>query len=91
MDGLRNKKVTLLASTTCEEIRADSVLVTTAEGKKETIPADTFIVATGYAANDRLYKALEGKVPELYCIGNSAKPRRILEANSEGYQAGLDL
>ena len=29
MDGLRNKKVTLLASATCEEIRADSVLVTT--------------------------------------------------------------
>jgi 2-enoate reductase len=91
MDGLRNKKVTLLASTTCEEIRADSVLVTTAEGKKETIPADTVIVAAGYAANDRLYKALEGKVPEIYCIGNSAKPRRIFEANSEGYQAGLDL
>jgi hypothetical protein len=38
-----------------------------------------------------LYKALEGKVPELDCIGNSAKPRRIFEANSEGYQAGLDL
>lgn len=91
MDGLRNKKVTLLASTTCEEIRADSVLVTTTEGKKETIPADTVIVAAGYAANDRLYKALEGKVPEIYCIGNSAKPRRIFEANSEGYQAGLDL
>ncbi len=91
MDGLRNKKVTLLASTTCEEIRADSVLVTTAEGKKETVPADTVIIAVGYKANDDLYKALEGKVHERYCIGNSAKPRRIFEANSEGYQAGLAL
>jgi 2,4-dienoyl-CoA reductase-like NADH-dependent reductase (Old Yellow Enzyme family)/thioredoxin reductase len=91
MDGLRSKKVTMLTSATCEEIREGSVLVTTADGKKETIPADTVIIAAGYTANDRLYKELEGKVHQIYCIGNSAKPRRILEANSEGYQAGLAL
>jgi 2,4-dienoyl-CoA reductase-like NADH-dependent reductase (Old Yellow Enzyme family)/thioredoxin reductase len=91
MDGLRGKKVTLLASATCEEIKEGVVQVTTAEGKKETIPADTVIIAVGYKANNHLYKALEGKVPEIYCIGNSAKPRKILEANSEGYQAGLAL
>lgn len=91
MDGLRNKKVTLLTSTSCEEIKEGSVLVTAAEGKKETVPADTVVIAVGYNANDGLYKALEGKVPEIHCIGNSAKPRRILEANSEGYQAGLAL
>ncbi len=91
MDGLRSKKVTLLASATCEEIKEGSVLVNTAEGKKETIPADTVIIAVGYEANDRLYKALEGKVSEIYCIGNSSKPRRILEAVNEGYLTGLAL
>ncbi len=91
MDGLRSKKVTLLTSATCEEIKEGSVQVTTAEGKKETIPADTVIIAVGYKANDRLYKALEGKVPEIYCIGNSSEPRRILEATSEGYRTGLAL
>ncbi len=91
MDGLRSKKVTLLTSATCEEIKEGSVQVTTAEGKRETIPADTVIIAVGYKANDRLYKALEGKVPEIYCIGNSSKPRRILEAVSEGYRTGLAL
>jgi len=91
MDGLRSKKVTLLTSATCEEIKEGSVKVTTAEGKKETIPADTVIIAVGYKANDQLYKALEGKVPEIYCIGNSSEPRRILEAIREGYQAGLAL
>ncbi|MGB5926158.1 MAG: FAD-dependent oxidoreductase [Dehalococcoidia bacterium] len=91
MDGLRSQKVTLLNGATCEEIKGGSVHVTTADGKKETIPADTIIVAVGYTANDRLYKALEGEVPEIRCIGNSAEPRRILEATSEGYQAGLAL
>ena len=91
MDELRNRKVGMLTSATCEEINEGSVLVATAEGTKETIPAETVIIAVGYKANDRLYKALEGKVPEIHCIGNSAKPRRIFEANSEGYQAGLAL
>jgi 2,4-dienoyl-CoA reductase-like NADH-dependent reductase (Old Yellow Enzyme family)/thioredoxin reductase len=91
MDGLRSKKVTLLASATCEEIKEGSVRVTTAEGKRETIPADTVIIAVGYKANDGLYKVLEGKVSEIYYIGNSSKPRRILEAVNEGYRTGLAL
>jgi 2,4-dienoyl-CoA reductase-like NADH-dependent reductase (Old Yellow Enzyme family)/thioredoxin reductase len=91
MDGLRGKKVTLLTGVTCEAIRDGGVLVTTAEGKKETVPADTIVVAVGYEADDGLYKALEGKVAEIYCIGDSAQPRRILEATSEGYRVGLAL
>ncbi len=90
-DGLRSKKVALRTSSTCEEIIEDSVRITDADGKKETIPADTIIIAVGYEANQRLYKALEGKVPEIYCIGNSSQPRRILEATNEGYRTGLAL
>jgi NADPH-dependent 2,4-dienoyl-CoA reductase/sulfur reductase-like enzyme len=91
MDGLRSKKVTMLTSVNCEEIKEGSTLVTTADGKRQIIPADTVVIAVGYKANDRLYEALEGKISEIHCIGNSAKPRRILEANSEGYQTGLAL
>jgi 2-enoate reductase len=91
IDGLRSKKVTLLTSATCEEIKEGSIHMTTADGRKEAIPADTIIVAVGYKANDRLYKDLEGKVSEIYCIGNSSEPRRLLEATSEGYQIGLAL
>jgi 2,4-dienoyl-CoA reductase-like NADH-dependent reductase (Old Yellow Enzyme family)/thioredoxin reductase len=91
MDGLRSKKVTLLTSATCEQVRGHSVHVTTGDGKKETIPADTVIIAVGYRANDDLYKALQGKVPEIHCIGNASEPRRILEATNEGYQTGLAL
>jgi pyruvate/2-oxoglutarate dehydrogenase complex dihydrolipoamide dehydrogenase (E3) component len=91
MDGLRSKKVTLLTSATCEQIEEGSVLVTTAEGKKETIRAGTIVVAVGYKASDRLYKELEGRVPQLYCVGDSAKPRRILEAVDEGYRTSLAL
>ena len=91
MDALRSKNVTLLTSVTCEGVGEDSIRVTTAEGERKTIQADTVILAVGYKANERLYKALEGKVPEIRCIGDSSQPRRILEAIDEGYRTGLAL
>ncbi len=91
MDGLRGKQVTMLTGATCEEIVEGSVMITTSEGQKETIQADTVILATGYKANDDLFKALKGKVPELYCVGDSSQPQRIMEAINDGYRIGLSL
>lgn len=91
MDGLRGKKVALLTSATCEEITNSGVTVTTSEGKREKLPADTIITAVGYQANNDLYRALQGKVPEIYCVGDSFQPRRITEAIDEGYRIGLSL
>jgi NADPH-dependent 2,4-dienoyl-CoA reductase/sulfur reductase-like enzyme len=90
MDGLRGKQVTLLTNTKCEEVREKSVVVS-AEGQRKTYPVDTIIIAVGYKANDDLFKALEGKVPELYRIGDASQPRGIREAVSEGYRTGLSL
>lgn len=91
MDALRSKNVTLLTRATCREIRRDGIRVTTAEGETKTIEADTVIVAAGYRANAQLCQALKGKGAEIYCIGDAAQPRRILEAVDEGYRAGLAL
>lgn len=91
MDGLRRKQVTMLNGATCEEITEGSVIVTTREGQKETVQADTVILAVGYRANDDLFKALQSGVPEAYCIGDSSQPRRIREAVNDGYRIGLSL
>ncbi len=91
MDGLRGKKVTLINNANCEEIKEGNITITTSEGKKETIEADNVIVAVGFEANDSLLKALEGKVPEICCIGDCSEPRRILEAVGEGYRTALSL
>jgi 2,4-dienoyl-CoA reductase-like NADH-dependent reductase (Old Yellow Enzyme family)/thioredoxin reductase len=90
MDGLRGKHVILLTSTKCEEVKSDSVIVS-AEGQKKTYPMDSAIIAVGYKANEDLFKTLQGKVPELYHIGDSSQPRGIREAMNEGYKTGLSL
>ena len=56
-----------------------------------TIPADTVVAAVGDKAGNALYRALEGKVPELYNIGDSAKPDSIAASVSQGYYCGLGL
>lgn len=89
--ALRSLKVTLLTATTCQEISDEGVHVTTNEGVKNTVRADTVVIAIGYKADQCLYQALKGRVPELLCIGDSFEPRRILQAVNEGYRAGLAL
>ena len=91
MDGLREKQVTMLSGATCEEVMEGSVAVTNSEGQKGIIQADTVVLAVGYRANDGLFKSLEGKVSEVYCIGDASQPQRIREAVNEGYRTGLSL
>jgi len=91
MHALRSKRVNMLTGATCEEIVEDAVRVTTAEGEQVTIRADTVVIAVGYRANRQMYQALEGKVPEMHCIGDAAQPRKMLEAVDEGYRTGLAL
>jgi NADPH-dependent 2,4-dienoyl-CoA reductase/sulfur reductase-like enzyme len=90
LDGLRAKEVVMITGTVCEEITENGVVIATEE-KKEEIPADSIILAVGYQPDNALYKALAGKVPEVYCIGDAAKPQRIREAIDDGYQAGLSV
>jgi mycofactocin system FadH/OYE family oxidoreductase 2 len=49
---------------------------------------DTLIVASGYAADDRLYYQLKGKVTELHRAGDCVAPRGIEMAIYEGEKVG---
>ncbi len=49
---------------------------------------DSIVTAMGNDADDALYFALKGKVPELYRVGDCVAPRKVDMAVYEGYQAG---
>jgi len=91
MDGLKQYQVAMLSETKCEEISGSGVTVTTPDGGKKTLPADTVILAAGYDKNDNLFKALEGRVPEIHCVGDASQPQGIMEAVRDGYLAALEL
>lgn len=91
MDGLRNHKVALLTEAKCENIEEGNVTVCLADGQKKTIPADTVVLAIGYSRNNKLSEALEGKIPELCCVGDAAEPQGIMEAVRDGCLAAMAL
>ena len=65
--------------------------ITDREGKTYTVEVDTVVLAAGSLADAELYLALEGKVPELYRIGDCVAPRTILSAVSAGYFTALQV
>ena len=91
MDGLRGKQVLLLTNTKCEEIKPDSVTVGNGEGQRTIRPVDTVVLAVGYKSNDDLFKSLQGKVSEIFKVGDASQIKGIRDAMNDGYKAGLSV
>ena len=81
------KNVTVIPEVKYEEITGKELTVTTKDGKRVTIEADTIITASSPSVDTELVKALEGKVPEVYLLGFDAKePGSIMNAIGSGYR-----
>ncbi|MFC2022228.1 FAD-dependent oxidoreductase, partial [Chloroflexota bacterium] len=89
--NLQAKGVTMLAGVTCEEVTQTGVVITTKEGKKQTILADTIVIGNGRNPNKDLYKALEGKISEIYLVGDAVEPHGIFEAIHDGFRIGRTI
>ena len=59
--------------------------------QKRFVEADSVVLAVGDKPSNELYGKLFSKVPELYMVGDCVKPRRELEAISEGVYVALQI
>jgi len=66
------------------EITAQGLTVVTGEGKQMLIEADSIVPALPLFPNNSLAKQLEGKVPEIYSVGDCAEPLLIADAIGAG-------
>ncbi len=66
------------------EIVSKGVNITTADGKRSFIKADTVVPAVPLSANMGLFKRLEKKVPEIYAVGDCKEPLLIADAIGTG-------
>ncbi|UCG84346.1 MAG: FAD-dependent oxidoreductase [Dehalococcoidia bacterium] len=55
---------------------------------REITDIDTVVLTTGKIPNDQLYNELEGKVKELYKIGEARNPHDMGDANRDGHWIG---
>ena len=82
----RKKGVTMMSGVKYEEITKEGLIITTKEGNKLTLQADTIIPAVPLMPNTDLLRSLKGKVSEVYLIGDCREPRMIPEAIADGWK-----
>ncbi len=84
LEELADHDVGLMTNTIIRGM-SDGEVQVTHEGHDETIgPFDDVVLALGYEPNSSLAKDLEGRVPELYSIGDAVQVRSAVEAIREG-------
>ena len=88
--SLRLMGVELRPKTKLVEITRDAVIVDTELGK-ESIPADTVIIAVGSRSVDDLAREVNSGGTEVITIGDAKEPRKITDAIREGFDTALKL
>jgi pyruvate/2-oxoglutarate dehydrogenase complex dihydrolipoamide dehydrogenase (E3) component len=82
----QKKGVTMMSGVKYEGITNEGLMITTKEGNKLTLQADTIIPAVPLMPNTDLLNSLKGKVPEIYLIGDCREPRLIPDAIADGWK-----
>ncbi|MFH1639998.1 MAG: FAD-dependent oxidoreductase [Chloroflexota bacterium] len=88
---LTEKGVTMLTGVTYHEANEKGLVITTGEGERKVLEADTIVLAAGATPNQALYREIKGKIPEVYPVGDCVSPRNIAEALREGFEIGLKI
>jgi 2,4-dienoyl-CoA reductase (NADPH2) len=91
LDWFHKKGVTMITQVKDMEITDRGLVITTKEGDRQTIEADSIVPATPLAPNTGLLKGLEGKVPEIYAIGDCNEPRLIVDAIADGWNVARKI
>ena len=91
LPALRQRGVNMVTEVKYEEITEEGVIITTKEGDRQTIEADTVILAGDLRPNVELFQAIEGKVRQAYRAGDSAELRLITGAIADGTTIGVKI
>ena len=88
---LKNKGVTMLAGVKYEEINNKGLTITTKEGERLTIAADTIVPAVPLQPNTGLIEAFKSKTAAVYFIGDCVEPKVIIDAVAAGYRVANSI
>jgi 2,4-dienoyl-CoA reductase (NADPH2) len=88
----REKDVTMITGIKeYVEINDKGLVVLMPEGYKRTIEADSIIPAVPMKSDTVLFQELEGKVDELYNVGDCNEPKLIVDAIGDGFRVGRSI
>ena len=91
MDRLAHYRVCLMPETKVMAFTGDGAVVDCAGSEMTLAGFDTIVLAMGCASYNPLQAELEGKVPQLFVIGDAKAARQALDATEEGAKTALAL
>ena len=83
--------LTILRSTTCDEITDAGIRCTGKDGQSITVSADTVILSVGMRALSAVADELEAVSRDFRQIGDCKRARQIGDAVREGYDAAMNI
>ncbi|MEM1512498.1 MAG: FAD-dependent oxidoreductase [Candidatus Jordarchaeales archaeon] len=86
--SLELRGVRIVTNARVDEITDEGVIVNNGE---QFFEADTVVIAVGAEPNNELIKQLEGKVAEVYAVGDCINPRKALEAIREATEIATKI
>lgn len=86
---LEGRGVEIITQVSVESIQGEAVLIRGESEERRVIPADRVVLARGAEPANELARELEDLQPTV--IGDALRPRRIMDAIREGFQAAKDI
>ena len=77
----------ILVNTKVLETTNKGIIVLDKNGKRDTIEADTVVLAVGFKPDRALLESLKDTVPEIYAIGDCVEPRKVINAIWDGFRS----
>jgi 2,4-dienoyl-CoA reductase (NADPH2) len=91
LDWYDKKGGTMITEIKDMEITDEGLAITTKDGEKQILQADSIIPTSPLKPNVGLLKSLEGKVPEIYAIGDCRDPNMIVDAIAAGWKIANEI
>jgi len=76
--------VNVVTNQRVQKITGKGIVIISKEFGEQTIDADTIVLALGAVPNDKLARSLDGKIQEIYEIGDCRRPRNLTDAILDG-------
>lgn len=91
MSKIKESGIAVLLGKRLVGLEADGVRVLGPDDHPEVIRAERVVLAMGTVSENALVRKLEGVIDELYVVGDSDRPRKIIDSVYEGLMAGLRI
>ncbi|HUL21501.1 MAG TPA: FAD-dependent oxidoreductase [Thermodesulfobacteriota bacterium] len=92
LDLLKFHKVDVKTNFSLDEVTDQGAVVIGKDSRKETLPADTIIIAVGLAPERGIYHSLLGKkITNLYLIGDAREAKNIMNAIWDAYEVARTI